>query len=134
MTTLIFGVGVGFFSLASIWTIAILVCLISSRLKTPYSYIGPSLIGVSTSITTLLLMLPTRQSQPESIGDEMDEIIERRTASIIAINNHFDWNVFVIMPIFFLNSTMIWILTLMILISHHLPKTIQVIQMGSKSN
>lgn len=98
------------------------------------SYIGPSLIGVSTSITTLLLMLPTRQSQPESIGDEMDEIIERRTASIIAINNHFDWNVFVIMPIFFLNSTMIWILTLMILISHYLPKTIQVIQMGSKSN
>lgn len=55
MTTLVFGVGVGTFILAIVWTSALFLCCISLRTQ---RNIGPIAVSIALLVMLILLLLP----------------------------------------------------------------------------
>ncbi|OTF69650.1 hypothetical protein BLA29_009765 [Euroglyphus maynei] len=122
MTQLILGLGIGLFTLLLLWAIAIIFCLISSRLRAPASYIGPASCLIALFITIILLSLPISKRLDHQLSmmmmNDNQSIIEddgdEHSISIV------DWNTYIILPLCLLISLILLIITTIMSIQYHL--------------
>ncbi|XP_027205063.2 uncharacterized protein LOC113798696 [Dermatophagoides pteronyssinus] len=121
MAQLILGLGIGLFTLLLLWAIAIIFCLISSRLRVPASYIGPISCMIALFITIILLSLPIskRLDQLSSINNNNNQSIQMTSID----ENEFmivDWNTYILLPLCLIISMILLTITSIMSIQFHL--------------
>ncbi|XP_053201051.1 transmembrane protein 218-like [Panonychus citri] len=54
----LFGIGSGLFILCLLWALTIIVLMLTTKAKPPFTSLGPVTLLISTLVTTLLLLVP----------------------------------------------------------------------------
>ncbi|KAH9426177.1 hypothetical protein DERP_007117 [Dermatophagoides pteronyssinus] len=133
MAQLILGLGIGLFTLLLLWAIAIIFCLISSRLRVPASYIGPISCMIALFITIILLSLPISKRLDQSLSSinnnnnnniRMENNNNNQSIQMTSIDeNEFmivDWNTYILLPLCLIISMILLTITSIMSIQFHL--------------